>query len=97
MRKARLLPHEALLVKSGALVDVSHANATAIWLSTPSNPRREGRTLVYRHMGDVEFAHLLQHNQLPATQPYQTITRGEEGRIYCEVCDRVRVGIAHGR
>ena len=38
---------------------------------------------VYRHMTDRECAFLLEHGLLPDTQPYQTITRGEEGYRYC--------------
>lgn len=84
MRKARLLPHEAALLKDGSLLDVSHSGASAQWLCAPSAVVAEGRALVFRHMGDVECAHLIASNALPATQPYQTITRGEEGRAYCE-------------
>merc|ERR1712125_171433 len=35
-------------------------------------------------MGDIEFEYLLSNNALPDTQPYQTIVRGEEGRVYAE-------------
>ena len=35
-------------------------------------------------MGDREFAHLLAHGVLPATQPYQTIVEGAAGRQYAE-------------
>jgi hypothetical protein len=34
--------------------------------------------------GDPEVAHLLEHRQLPSTQPYQTIVEGPDGRAYCE-------------
>ena len=55
-----------------------------MWLGTNSAEPTDGRVLCYRHMGDREFAFLLQHNQLPETQPYQTLTQGAEGRAYCE-------------
>lgn len=83
--KVRLLPHEARLLEQGALEDVSHAGARARWLFATSATAGPERALVYRHMGDVECAYLLEHDQLPSTQPYQTITRGDEGRTYCEV------------
>lgn len=41
-------------------------------------------TAVYRPMADKEFEHLRMHNQLPATQPYQTIVEGADGRCYSE-------------
>jgi hypothetical protein len=41
-------------------------------------------TLVYRPMGDAELCHLLAHNALPDTQPYQTIVEGAAGRAYAE-------------
>jgi len=41
-------------------------------------------TTVYRPMGDLETEHLLTHDVLPSTQPYQTIVRGEAGRSYAE-------------
>lgn len=83
-KKVKLLPHEAALLKSGELSDVTHAGASSTWLSAPSGESNAGTIMCYRHMGDVEFAFLLEHNQLPGTQPYQTLTRGEEGRNYCE-------------
>lgn len=39
-------------------------------------------TLLYRPMGDAEIRHLVQHQQLPATQPYQAVIEGEAGRAY---------------
>ena len=35
-------------------------------------------------MGDIECHYLLQQNQLPDTQPYQTLTQGAVGCAYCE-------------
>ena len=85
--KVKLLPHESALLAAGLLENKTHANATSIWLhaeSTDEESLDKGRILCYRHMGDIEFQHLLQTNQLPSTQPYQTLTRGQEGRNYCE-------------
>lgn len=84
--KARLLPHEKQLLESGHLQDITHKKATSKWLSAPSKiiTNDTTRQLCYRHMGDVEFAHLLNTGFLPETQPYQTLTRGQEGREYCE-------------
>lgn len=82
----QLLAHEAALLRSGQLRNETHANATSVWLHADSSvPNAEnGQTNVYRHMGDLEFAYLQAHNQLPDTQPYQTIVEGEQGRRYCE-------------
>mmetsp|Transcript_4351 Transcript_4351/g.7926 ORF Transcript_4351/g.7926 Transcript_4351/m.7926 type:complete len:198 (+) Transcript_4351:444-1037(+) len=35
-------------------------------------------------MGDAEVSHLLEHNELPNTQPFQAIIQGEPGREYSE-------------
>lgn len=86
-KKFKLLPHEVALLSAGELQDVTHHNASSKWLfaeSTDESTLDPGRVLIYRHMGDTEFAHLLTQNQLPDTQPYQTITRSQEGRSYCE-------------
>ena len=84
-KKPKLLPHKAALLASGKLSDVTHANASALWLKAPSMIRlKEKRALVYRHMGDDECAYLLAHRKLPDTQPYQTIVEGPIGRAYCE-------------
>lgn len=80
---SKLLPHEKDLLKAGALIDVSHPGAKHIWLRCDS-AYENNRISIYRHMGDIEFKYLLENNQLPSTQPYQTITKGEEGRRYCE-------------
>lgn len=82
--KVRLLPHETELLAIGALQDVTHANASSKWLHATSSCLAKCRVLCYRHMGDIEFQHLMETNQLPDTQPYQTLTRHEEGRQYCE-------------
>ena len=83
-RKTKLLPHETELVALGLLADITHDNASSRWLYGPSADRKAGRSLCYRHMGDTEFQYLLRNKQLPDTQPYQTLTREEEGRRYCE-------------
>eukprot|EP00727_Mastigamoeba_balamuthi_P001152 m51a1_g11033 hypothetical protein (141) ;mRNA; f:425798-426347 len=79
----RLLPHERELLSSGALVNVTHQGSSSAWLQAPEHdPPAPGRTRVYRPMGDAEFAHLMSTGLLPATQPYQTIVEGPEGRAY---------------
>mmetsp|Transcript_17637 Transcript_17637/g.43407 ORF Transcript_17637/g.43407 Transcript_17637/m.43407 type:complete len:172 (+) Transcript_17637:330-845(+) len=85
--KVRLLPHEVSLLQAGELQDVTHPGASSKWLFAPSTAlekEEQEKTLCYRHMGDVEFQVLLASNQLPDTQPYQTLTQGQEGRAYCE-------------
>lgn len=82
--RVRLLPHEEQALKSGSLVNVTHRNASSVYLEAASGEVTGNACLVYRHMGDIEFAHLMNKHTLPDTQPYQTIVRGEEGRAYCE-------------
>ena len=87
IKKPKLLPHEARLLASGELANVTHENSTAVWLSRPSSMievEDATRTVVYRHMGDEECAYLLAYGQLPDTQPYQTIVEGQVGRAYCD-------------
>lgn len=82
-----LWPHEQALVASGELVDVTHAGSKShVFEAKRASPAPDsGRCCVYRHMGDVELQYVIDHNnQLPATQPYQTIVRGEEGFQYCK-------------
>jgi hypothetical protein len=79
-----LQPHERAMVESGELRNVTHHGASAIWLEAASKAPGPGRTLVYRPMGDLEALHVVAHNQLPATQPYQAIIEGEAGRSYAE-------------
>ncbi len=91
-----LLPHEAELVETGVLRCVTHVGARChVFEAEPGCSRRaasaeqaralaeKDTTLVYRHMADKELAVLLERHQLPATQPYQTIVRGDEGLRYC--------------
>lgn len=81
----KLLPHELELVEAGELEDITHAGASAIWLSTGNATiTNELFTTVYRPMGDLECGHLLQQGVLPDTQPYQTIVEGDGGRVYAE-------------
>ncbi|KAL6065520.1 Peptidylprolyl isomerase [Balamuthia mandrillaris] len=82
----QLLPHERDLLESGHLRNVTHRGASSIWLEAPSSPMppKPGHTLVYRPMGDAEVLHLVQHNRLPDTQPYQAIIEGPVGREYAE-------------
>lgn len=84
--KVRLLPHEKELLQDGSLKEITHKGSTSTWLFAPSatNNITEGQQICYRHMGDMEFSYLLEHDQLPSTQPYQTLTRGAGGRMYCE-------------
>src|SRR3990167_1398204 len=84
--RVRLLKNEEDALKSGQLVDVTHKNASSVWLEAPSSvlDANADKCCIYRHMGDIEFAHLMSNGTLPDTQPYQTITRGPEGRSYCE-------------
>jgi hypothetical protein len=79
-----LKTHEIELLKSGKLKNDTHPGATSVWLHADSSEPGEGQTNVYRHMGDIEFGFLMQNNQLPDTQPYQTIVEGAIGRKYCE-------------
>ncbi len=84
-----LLPHEIALVESGALRDVTHAGAKSFFFegivgcSRGDDAARDDMCLVYRHMGDKELGVLLKERQLPSTQPYQTLVRGDEGLRYC--------------
>lgn len=91
-----LATHEKILYEQGALKERSHKNSTSRWFYAPlghssqSSPlnqvnadSEEEKIFVYRHMGDRELQHLIKHNQLPATQPYQTIVSGETGFNYC--------------
>lgn len=79
-----LRPHEKDLLARGKLVDLTHKNASSSHLRAASGVAGAGRALLYRHMGDREAEFLMREGVLPDTQPYQTVTRGEEGRAYCE-------------
>eukprot|EP00929_Paragymnodinium_shiwhaense_P098801 TRINITY_DN60313_c0_g1_i1.p1 TRINITY_DN60313_c0_g1~~TRINITY_DN60313_c0_g1_i1.p1 ORF type:complete len:242 (-),score=47.58 TRINITY_DN60313_c0_g1_i1:298-1023(-) len=84
-KSVKLLPHEQHLLNLGSLRDVTHKGASAVWLAADSlTPPDDTMIVVYRPMGDIEYGYLLQHGELPASQPYQTIVRGEEGRQYAE-------------
>ena len=78
----RLLPHELALYNSGELLNITHHGSSSIWLEAPSSSPPEGRINVYRPMGDAEARYLVEHGELPDTQPYQAIIEGENGRLY---------------
>lgn len=91
VKGVKLLPHELALVECGALEDVTHQGSSSIWLTRASTELPivgqqgdEEMTVVYRPMGDSECLYLLEHKQLPDTQPYQTIVEGPNGRQYAE-------------
>lgn len=77
-----LLPHEQNLLEKGELQNVTHKGSSSLWLEAPSSTPPDGKTLVYRPMGDLEVKYLLDNNQLPDTQPYQAIIAGYVGRWY---------------
>jgi len=79
-----LLPHERKLVEEGLLIDETHEGSSSIWLHGKSTETKEKVTTVYRPMGDTEILFLVEHNQLPDTQPYQAIIEGDNGRTYSE-------------
>jgi hypothetical protein len=82
-----LLRHERKLLASGELKNITHTRSSAIWLDAPSTLTSGSDakfTTVYRVMGDIELQYLLANSQLPNTQPYQAITRGQDGREYME-------------
>ncbi len=82
--KVKLLPHEKQLLDDHRLVDITHPKSSSKWLHADSSTPPAGFINVYRVMGDMELLYLLEHQQLPSTQPYQAIVEGEEGRRYME-------------
>lgn len=80
----KLLPHERKLLESLELINITHARSSSIWLEAKSTELKDGYTNVYRPMGDTELLYLLNKNALPNTQPYQSITADEVGRMYAE-------------
>ncbi|CAF1613425.1 unnamed protein product [Adineta ricciae] len=78
----RLLPHELELYQNGQSLNITHEGSSSIWLEAYSSIPPDGKINVYRPMGDNEILYLLENNQLPASQPYQAIIEGENGRIY---------------
>lgn len=79
-----LWPHEKEMVKQGLLKNITHEGSRhVIYEGTPA-VTQDWEAVVYRHMGDSELRFLLDENQLPDTQPYQTIVRGSEGLNYCK-------------
>eukprot|EP00050_Salpingoeca_kvevrii_P014417 m.35938 g.35938 ORF g.35938 m.35938 type:complete len:175 (+) comp5752_c0_seq1:274-798(+) len=80
-----LLAHEKALVAKGELINQTHRGASSVWLAAASTDLPPpGKTCVYRPMGDAEVMHLVVHGVLPATQPYQAIIEGANGRAYSE-------------
>eukprot|EP00961_Rhodomonas_salina_P055213 741780-Rhodomonas_salina.1 len=86
VKGVKLLRHEKDLLASGELTEITHKGASSVWLSRACTQLEDSSacTCIYRHMGDTECAYLLETGTLPATQPYQTIVQGEDGRKYCE-------------
>ena len=78
----RLLPHELALYEAGDLQNMTHHGSSSLWLEAPSSVSQPGHTNVYRPMGDIEVRYLLEHGELPDTQPYQAIIEGHSGRVY---------------
>jgi len=79
----KLLAHERSLYEKGLLYNVTHEGSSALWLEAPSSLNLpEGKTCVYRPMGDTEILYLVQNKVLPTTQPYQAIIEGQVGREY---------------
>lgn len=71
--KKILLPHEKELLEKGKLKDVTHKGSSAIWLDGEPSVLEEDQIHIYRPMGDTELLYLVKNNQLPDTQPYQTV------------------------
>jgi len=79
----KLLPNERSLYEKGLIYNVTHEGSSALWLEAPSSLNLpEGKTCVYRPMGDIEMLYLVQNKILPITQPYQAIIEGQVGREY---------------
>lgn len=82
-----LLPHEKENFKHGNLKERTHRNSSFRWFyadevgctnassdtSSSTVVNDEGKSFLYRHMGDTELKFLVEHNQLPDTQPGLTI------------------------
>eukprot|EP01080_Neovahlkampfia_damariscottae_P008648 gene8648-595_t len=83
--KKLLKKHEIDLLEKGELTNITHKGSSSVWLESEATKElKDDETLVYRPLGDNELMFLLQNNQLPDTQPYQTIVEGEAGLIYSE-------------
>jgi hypothetical protein len=83
-KKPKILQHEKKLLEEGKLIDNTHENSSSIWLEGESFVPSDEYTNVYRVMGDIELLYLLQHSELPDTQPYQAIVEGYNGLRYME-------------
>lgn len=80
-----LLTHEKELYSNGLLSNVTHKGSSSIWLESECKELDNLEFCnVYRPMGDKEILYLVEHNQLPNTQPYQAIMKGPPGRIYAD-------------
>jgi hypothetical protein len=80
-----LLPYEKEFVTRGIMQNVTHPGSSSVWLVAESKACiSAGHTLVYRPMADRELSYLMETGNLPATQPYQAIIEGENGRTYAE-------------
>lgn len=79
-----LLEHERNLLDRGELRNITHHGSSAIWLETDLSQPKDGQTVVYRPMGDLEVAFILKNGILPDTQPYQAIIEGSDGFTYSE-------------
>ncbi|KYR02810.1 hypothetical protein DLAC_00275 [Tieghemostelium lacteum] len=77
-----LKPWEKELLDSGRLENITHHGATSVYLEAPSTIPTDGKTNVYRPMGDIEIEYLVTNGLLPDTQPYQAIIQGSVGRNY---------------
>jgi hypothetical protein len=74
----------SIWLKRGAGDPLGHSAANkdeAAGADDRSNGEAALRVRVYRPMGDAECAYLREHNQLPDTQPYQTIVEGMAPRL----------------
>jgi hypothetical protein len=49
----------------------------------PQNENPLARSKCYRTMADDELLHLIEHNEMPSTLPFQTIFHGLPGMDYC--------------
>ena len=84
--KKYLKEHELQLLEKGELINITHKGSSSIWLEASEKTKdlKNDETLVYRPVGDDELNYLLKNNQLPDTQPYQTIVEGNSGLVYAE-------------
>ena len=77
-----LLQHERDLLDRNELCNITHSKSTSAWLISKLSIVSDEFVNAYRPMGDIEILYLLEHNQLPTTQPYQAIIEGINGFYY---------------